>query len=198
MLHLCPICGNLLTLHVELAHVQATVWRRVIVPADAPLDVLHDILQAAFGWTNSHLHDFRVGDARFGMADLEDELLVVDERAAPLGAITRAGAKFIYRYDYGDNWEHVVHVESVSEDVEPTAVTCMGGARARPPEDCGGPRGYASLLSVLRDPADPEHADMRRWVGKKFDPERFDLVAVNKKLGVIGRRLARSLERANR
>lgn len=184
--------GSAMQLRVELRHITPSIWRRLVVPAEVTLDVLHDILQVAFGWTNSHLHDFHVGDVRFGMADVEDELMVVDERAAPLGAIACQGAEFLYRYDYGDDWEHDITVENISEPSrDPVVVECLGGARACPPEDCGGPPGYENLLRVLADPDDEEHRDMKRWVGRAFDPEKLDLAKVNKKLGVIGRRLER-------
>ncbi|MBI3203240.1 MAG: plasmid pRiA4b ORF-3 family protein, partial [Myxococcales bacterium] len=107
--------GSTMQLHVELRDVSPAIWRRLVVSAEVTLDVLHDILQAAFGWTNSHLHDFQVGDVRFGTADAEEELLVVDEAAAPIGAVAREGTVFLYRYDYGDDWEHTITVESVSE-----------------------------------------------------------------------------------
>ncbi len=83
-------------------------------------------------------------------------------------------------------------VESISEPGSgPVVVECLEGARACPPEDCGGPPGHENLMRVLADPTDEEHRDMKRWVGRGFDPERFDLDKVNKKLGVIGRRLER-------
>ncbi|RLB45489.1 MAG: plasmid pRiA4b ORF-3 family protein [Deltaproteobacteria bacterium] len=184
--------GSTMQLRVELRHITPTIWRSLVVPAEVTLDVLHDILQVAFGWTNSHLHDFQVADARFGMADVADELMLVDERAAPLGAVACQGTAFLYRYDYGDDWEHEITVESISEPGPgPVVVKCLEGARACPPEDCGGPPGHENLLRVLAGPTDEEHRDMKRWVGRGFDPERFNLGKVNKKLGVIGRRLER-------
>ena len=186
-------------LHVELQHITPAIWRRLVVSADITLDVLHDILQVSLGWTNSHLHDFQVGDARFGMADVAEELLVVDERAAPLGAVACDGATFIYQYDYGDSWEHAVTVEGIAEPTTQAAVVeCLGGARACPPEDCGGVPGYESLLRVLADPADEEHRDMKRWVGRGYDPEKFDLDKVNKKLRTIARRLERQAQSGRR
>jgi len=79
-----PRLGDVFDLRVTLRHIEPAVWRALRVPADVPLVVLHEILQIAFGWQNSHLHDFRVGDIRFGMADIDDEMFSVDERAAPL------------------------------------------------------------------------------------------------------------------
>ena len=161
------------------------------MPADVPLGVLHEALQTAFGWGNSHLHDFHIGDIRFGMVDVEDELFSVDEHAAPLGAVARAGSQFIYRYDFGDDWEHEVTVERMTDGGTNEAITCSGGARACPPEDCGGVPGYAHVLEVLANPDDDEHDEMKEWVGGKFDPEKFDLASVNKKLATLSKRLGR-------
>lgn len=59
---------------------------------------------------------------------------------------------------------------------------CIKGKRACPPEDCGGPWGYEELLDALRDPKHPNHADMVEWIGNDFDPEEFDVEAVNGRL----------------
>jgi hypothetical protein len=155
-----------------------------------PLGGLHDVLQAAFGWQNSHLHDFQVGEIRFGMSDVEDEMFSVDENAAPLGAIARAGSRFVYRYDFGDDWEHDIVVEAVAQDGDRT-IRCTGGARSCPPEDCGGPAGYARMLEVLANPEDEEHAEMKQWAPRGFSPEKFDVAAVKKKLATLSKRIGR-------
>ena len=176
-------------LRVVLRDIEPTIWRRVRVPADAPLGVVHEVLQVAFGWTDSHLHDFEIGAIRFGMADIEDEIFCVDEDGAPLGAVALQGSTFVYRYDFGDDWKHEVTVERVMSGEDDTIITCTGGERACPPEDCGGPRGYANLLEVLANPKNEEHADMKSWVGRGFKSEKFDLVAVNKKLAALSKRV---------
>jgi hypothetical protein len=186
-----PVFGDVFELRATLRHIEPPIWRSLRVPADVPLSVLHDVLQSAFGWKNSHLHDFRVGDIRFGMADVEDEMFAVDERAAPLGAVARVGSHVVYLYDFGDDWEHEIVVEHVDSRGEPT-LRCTGGERACPPEDCGGPPGYAHMLEVLANPEDEEHEDMKRWAPRGFDPERFDLTAVNKKLATLSKRVIRS------
>lgn len=185
-----PAFGDVLELRVTLRHITPPIWRALRVPADVPLSVLHDVLQTAFGWQNSHLHDFHVGDIRFGMADVEDGMFCVDGRAAPLGAVASAGSKLVYRYDFGDDWEHEVVVQRVDSRGE-RSVRCTAGERACPPEDCGGPHGYGHMLEVLANPADEEYEDMKRWAPRRFDPEKFDLVAVNKKLATLSTRLKR-------
>jgi hypothetical protein len=179
-------------IRAEMADIEPPVWRQIRVPVAISLATLHDVLQISFGWQNSHLHDFEVDKIRFGMADVEDELFSVDERAAPLGAVARVGSTFLYRYDFGDDWEHTITVERLIKDGART-MECSGGARACPPEDSGGASGYAALLEALADPQHEEHDDMRRWVGRRFDPEKFDAVAVNRKLATLSRKVNRHL-----
>ena len=186
-----PDFGDAFALRVTLRDIEPAIWRTVIVPAEMSLGELHDVLQIAFGWQDSHLHDFEVGEIRFGMVDVEDELFAVDEHAAPLGAVAREGSSFTYRYDFGDDWEHDVTVESVIANGA-QGLVCSGGARACPPEDSGGAHGYANLLGVLANPDDDEFASVKEWVGRRFDPERFDIAAVNKRLATLSKRLARA------
>jgi hypothetical protein len=185
-----PVFGDVFELRVTLRHIDPPVWRTLRVPAHLPLSVVHDVLQTAFGWSNSYLHDFHVGDIRFGMSGVEDELFSVDERAAPLGAVARARSELVYQYDFGDSWEHDIVVEEVSSGGDET-IRCTGGARACPPEDCGGAPGYAHLLEVLSDPQDEEYADMKRWAPRGFHPEKFDMAAVNKRLATLSKRVER-------
>jgi hypothetical protein len=185
-----PVVGDVFELRIELRHIEPAIWRRLRVPADVPLGVLHDVLQAAFGWKNCHAHDYLVGDIRFGTADVHEEHFSVDEYAAPLGAVARPRSTLLYRYDFGDDWEHQITVERVAQGAD-ESVVCTGGARACPPEDCGGPHGYAHMLTVLADPKDEGHGEMKRWVGRGYDPEKFDVAAVNKRLAMLSKRLGR-------
>lgn len=190
LLFSAPSFGDAYELRVTLRDTAPPIWRALRVPAELPLGALHDVLQIAFGWKNSHLHDFEVGEIRFGMADIEDEIFSVDEHGAPLGAVAREGSTFVYRYDFGDDWEHEVLVERIAQGAGET-ITCTGGERACPPEDSGGVSGYAHLLEVLADPNDKEYAAVKRWVGRGFNPDKLDIGAVNKKLATLWKRLGR-------
>lgn len=185
-----PSFHDAFELRVALRDIEPAIWRRVRVPAAATLGLLHDVLQIAFGWKDYHLHDFLVGDIRFAVIDAEDEIFAVDEHAAPLGAVGRTGSKLVYNYDYGDGWEHEIEVERVLPQGDELLV-CTGGARACPPEDCGGAPGYAHLIEVLANPGHEEHREMKQWVGRGYDPEKLDVAAVNKKLATLSRKLAR-------
>ena len=97
----------------------------------------------------------------------------------------------LYEYDFGDGWNHLVTLERIREvDAETAYPRCVAGARACPPEDCGGPSGYQNLLSTLADPGHPEHEEFRRWVPKDFDPESCDVEGINAALA-RGRRRGR-------
>jgi len=62
---------------------------------------------------------------------------------------------------------------------------CLGGERACPPEDCGGPWGYSDFLETLMNPDHKSHDKMLEWVGGGFDPEAFDIEALNKELATL-------------
>jgi hypothetical protein len=109
---------------------------------------------------------------------------VIPERAIPLHEVAYLALKrFEYRYDLGDGWQHEVRIE---QELDPELGVhyprCLAGARACPPEDCGGLGGYARFLEAIRDPDHEEHEELLRWVGGQFDPEAFDLDAVNRRL----------------
>ena len=169
-------------LKIVLLGADRSIWRRLRVPGNANLGWLNAVLQVAMGWTNSHLHHFltseacyadprHTGDMGFGEAPDRDEAKTTLMQVAPNG-----GAQFGYEYDFGDSWEHEITVEQIlpSDPAESTTALCLDGARAGPPEDCGGIWGYADLLKILKNRKHPEHKDMKAWVGGAFDAETFD------------------------
>jgi hypothetical protein len=177
-------------LKVTLKHVRPPVWRRLLVPSDIRLDKLHLVLQRAMGWHNSHLHEFSLGDRRIGgrsPIDHREDADLEDEREVRLNELVGPGQALHYEYDFGDGWRHKVSVEKVLEPSPSHASPqCVGGARACPPEDCGGPAGYEHLLMVLKDPTHQEHAGLHSWIGGTFDPEAFDPTRVNAALRLLG------------
>lgn len=160
------------------------IWRRVEVPADIRLSALHEVLQDVMGWEGEHLHQFMIGRECYGGEMLADQGDVEDEDEVKLNTlIKKEKEKFLYEYDFGDSWEHRLEVERIlPADPDVHYPRCVAGKRACPPEDCGGVWGYAELLEAIRDPAHPEHEDMLEWVGGEFDPEEFNLEAVNELL----------------
>lgn len=144
------------------------------------------------GWTDSHLHRFRTGSSvrspyfvtRFDIEEGEDGLLEDDVRLDQLLVVE--GDDLWYEYDFGDGWDHVLKVEKVLND-SPTAVRCLGGRMACPPEDCGGIGGYEELATWVRgdhketllpDVFDNgDHA--REWLPMDWHPDHFDVDETN-------------------
>jgi hypothetical protein len=176
-------------LKVTLLDADPAVWRRLLVPATIRLDRLDRVIQAAMGWTNSHLHMFIHPTGHYGAPD--PDLPLHDERNATLNDLAvRDGDAFGYEYDLGDSWDHEVLLEKLVP-AEPGGryPVCLDGAGACPPEDCGGTGGYEELIDTLADPNHPDHQDMLRWLGVEkgvdFDPARFDPAAANRRLDAV-------------
>mgnify|MGYP000856155392 CR=1 FL=1 len=164
---------NTARLRVVLRYVEPAVTRVIDIPTSATLPELHHLLQAAIGWTDSHLHQFVTPQATYGMVMPCAEVWPEDLRDETGARLADLGTEFEYRYDSGDGWIHDVEVLGHGGP----APACVDGDGACPPEDCGGPAGYADLLQVLADPADPEHAHARSWVGNRLRP--FDRAATD-------------------
>jgi len=179
-------------LRVTLKNISPPVWRTFAVPAGIRLDFLHHVLQTVMGWTDSHLHQFKSGRQVFELPHDDDFPFFGDdppppprdERKARLNEILRnPGDRFTYLYDFGDDWEHVVKLEKIKPlDPETPLPACLKGKRSCPPEDVGGPWGYARFLEIIVDEDHPEHEETLEWAGDDFDPELFDLGEVNRKL----------------
>jgi hypothetical protein len=180
-------------LHIELKGVKPKVWRRILVPATIKLNKLHDILQTTMGWMDCHLHSFNINGVQYGRPDLDDDNLLGLEREDrnSLQTALAGQTRLIYEYDFGDGWEHLIKVEKVFPPGIPIAVpTCLAGANACPPEDVGGPYGYAEFLATLADPAHNEHQAMREWIGGDFDPSAFDPAFVSARIEPRAKRTA--------
>jgi hypothetical protein len=171
------------TIKVTLAGSRPPIWRRLQVPSAITLRALHDVVQAAFGWEGYHMWVFETPLGRWGVADRE--LQITSAAAKRLDQVAPHEADRLgYTYDFGDDWEHTILVEAVT-DPEPGIAypRCLTGRRACPPEDCGGVWGYDSLIEILADPEHEEHQDRLEWLGLdsagRFDPAAFDLVQIN-------------------
>ena len=176
------IKGKIYRLKIVLDGSEPLIWRKILVKSDIKLSQLHDIIQTVMGWTNSHLHHFRTKDCWYVMqGELDNhDSDAVDERKAKLCDIVARGQSFLYEYDFGDSWMHIIKVEAV---LEPEAgvkyPACVGGAMACPPDDVGGLDGYYNFIEALKDPKHEDHEDMVEWHGEDFDPSKFELRETN-------------------
>ncbi len=173
---------------VTLREVQPRVWRAFVVPSDITLPPLHLVLQAVMGWENHHLHAFRLGDQAFGPPD--PDLDIEDERRVRLDdLLVRVGQSIRYEYDFGDDWQHDLVLKAIGGTAgDEGSIFVAGGEGACPPEDVGGVPGYADYVAAITDPSHEEHAAMIEWRGSGFDPNKFDVRAVNAELERVGRR----------
>lgn len=204
-----PSSASLYTLHVSLRETSPTVWRRLRVRSDLRLPQLHDVLQVAMGWTDTHLHRFVPGAEQHGPyflieADLDEGETGTPEDEVRLDQVLReCGDELVYDYDFGDGWSHRVLLETVEQlpvedpdDPEPGS-WCVAGAGACPPEDCGGVHRYLEIADWVRadyDPArvpdggdDAEAEELREWLPDGFDPDAFDIEETNEALAMAAR-----------
>ena len=173
-------------LRISLLGTIPLVWRSIAVPETITLPALHGAIQAAMGWHDSHLHEFSTVKGRYGNIDPDDAFVddMKNERGVRLLKVLGYTGTLEYRYDFGDDWLHLIQLE----DILPAAVEagpgvrCIAGANACPPEDVGGIPGYQQFVQVIRDPSHEHYAETREWLGEDFDPGAFDLEAANLRL----------------
>jgi hypothetical protein len=171
---------NMLVLHIELAEVQPTVWREVVVPDSITLPKLHSVIQLVMGWQGGHLHEFQMALGSYGNADPDFAPEVQSEQRVSLKKALGASGGFVYLYDFGDGWQHYVKVnQTLPLDPGLKLPLCIGGEQACPPEDVGGPWGYEAFLAAISDPGHEDHDTMLEWCGEAFDPTHFDLAMVD-------------------
>jgi hypothetical protein len=169
---------------ISLIGVKPPIWRTVLVASTIDLETFHDVIQLAMGWTDSHLHQFIANKVFYGIPDDDFEFEMEDETQYKLSQLLQKEKDtLIYEYDFGDSWEHKILLEKILPfDSKTTLPVCIKGKRACPPEDCGGIWGYEELLETISNPKHPDHEDMLEWLGGEFDPEEFDLEAINEDL----------------
>jgi len=176
--------SSIYQLKVTLRGSKPPIWRRIQVRGNTTLPQLHDAIQAAMGWMGGHMHQFTIADVPYGTPDPEFEYEMHDETRVKLDrVITAEKDRFIYEYDFGDSWNHVVLLEKIlpaESDIH--YPRCLAGKRACPPEDIGGVWGYANFLEAIGSADHPEHDELLEWHGGEFDPEAFSRDQINQRL----------------
>jgi len=174
---------------ITLLDTQPPIWRRIQVQ-DCTLEKLHELIQTAMGWTNSHMHHFRKGEQHYGdpmlMQENFKEMEYKDSTRTKVSDLLPKSGKrfrFEYEYDFGDSWHHEVLFEKcVEAEVGQSYPLCLEGARACPPEDVGGAWGYPDFVEAIQDEGHERHEELLEWVGGSFDPEAFDPAATTKRM----------------
>ena len=162
-------------IRIELQGIEPTIWREVDVPLSSTLTALHDVIQVSMGWRGDHLFEFSVGDKIYGEPFPDDnfeERKVYKAKSIRLQTLLDRGFdKFLYVYDFGDNWCHDVIVKQARDgEIDIDYPVFVGGARRCPPEDVGGSIGYEEFLEAVTDPEHEDHDRMLTWYGRPYDP----------------------------
>ncbi len=182
-----PPSKRLYQFKITLLNIDPVIWRRIQIK-NCSVDKLHECIQTAMGWTNSHLHQFKIqgivcGDPELLCEDADCFFGINSLKTMVSDIVPRSGArfKFSYEYDFGDRWEHEVVFEGcLPTDQGVRYPLCLEGERACPPDDVGGVDGYAEFLAAIADASHAEHKEWRAWAGGDFDPNSFDALAATK------------------
>jgi hypothetical protein len=186
-------------LRIELRHFKPAIYREVVVDPAIKLNKLHLVIQAAMGWENAHMYGFvrpsgkTVGNYWHAHAmdryeppnpdgfALDFEKSNSDRLTRLCDLLQAPKDKLLYMYDFGDDWEHLITLQSVVQTHEPLP-WLIKAQNACPPEDCGGLPGFVNMLQAFTDPDHPEHADVKDWLGEDFVPGQMDFEALQKQV----------------
>lgn len=174
-------------LKITLDEIEPPIWRRILVKADTKLPALHRIIQTIFGWTNSHLHQFSHETKLYTNPSLgeamEDDMSINYTFISIKDLLHIERQAMHYEYDFGDSWMHTIVLEKISPILGNEMLPlCIEGERNSPPDDSGGVYGYENLLEILADKSHEEYEETKAWVGKGFNPEKCNILSINKKL----------------
>lgn len=176
-------------LKISLKGLIPPIWRIFQVAGSLTLHELHLTAQIVMGWENNHLYRFIIDGVAYGDPDPEGWPQVKGAGQTQLQqVVSQPGQKFIYVYDFGADWQHVLKVEGVlAPESDALYPRCLKGQRACPPEDCGGIWNYSNLLDIYQDPRHEDFALARQGLGPDFAPEMFEVQRVNQALrGSLG------------
>jgi hypothetical protein len=144
--------SSIYQLRVVLLGISPIIWRRLLVRSDSTIADLHCTLQTAFSWSDDHLHRFLIHGKQYGVAYLDGITFRDDPRLIKLSNLgLRVKEKFLYEYDFNDQWRHLIRVEAIlPSESDQSYPVCIGGKRAAPPEDCGGPWAFMERRDEVR------------------------------------------------
>lgn len=179
-------------LTVRLEWESLNVMRQLVVPLSKTFQELHEILQAAFGWQGYHLHNFTFrGKDGFPEVEIVDDeeaffyarrgVTMVLDTEAVLADYLPLYSAFLYTYDFGDDWEHLIEVKEIRDETAVNYPMCTKMEGQTPPEDVGGVYGYKDFLKIIQNPNDPEYEEMREWAGMQGYREQ-SLKEINSRL----------------
>jgi hypothetical protein len=177
---------------VKLDHIEPVIWRRVEVPITTSLKGLHDVIQAVLLFQDYHLFEFNAGGKRYAVPDPEWDMgrETYAARNVRIGTLVDRGiTTFNYTYDFGDDWQHSITVEAVT-DADPAVEypRFVDGERRAPPEDVGGLPGFDDFLNAMAKPRHAQHREVVEWYGGRFEPNDIGVDTINERIAKLARR----------
>jgi hypothetical protein len=184
-------------LKVVLQGISPMIWRRLLIRGDSTIADLHYIVQIAMGWSDDHLHQFRIHGKRYGIARMGGISFSDDPESVRLKDLgLRINERFVYEYDFTDDWLHQIRVEAIlAPELNRRYPVCIDGRRACPPEDCGGPWQFLALrqhysffhimqrlLEIIEDGGHQDHQEELEALHYWFYIDRFDRKGANRRL----------------
>ena len=175
------------SLRLDVVGTDPRIWRRVLVRETMWLTRLHDCIQVLFDWFDYQTHAFHFDDLRFGNPLKREELMIEDDRDVALVDLDlEHRGRFTYGYHFGAGWQVDIKVEQTLVMAKGHFYPqCIAGARAGPPEDCGGLEAFHDLLACIQEPESDLGKEWLAWLGPDFDPTACDLEKINKALRKI-------------
>jgi len=190
---------DIAVIRVELNDTEPAIWRRFAAPTSITLKGLHDLIQAAMGWQDCHLWEFRTVSSRYGKPDPQYETDPPTHPAAGIklaALIERGDLTFSYVYDFGDNWRHTVQVEGVKPAEADMPVPCfIDGVGRCPPEDVGGVSGFEGFLEAVGKPQHRQHRTMLDWYGGPYDPKDINRQTIEARFAQLAKRRMKAVSR---
>lgn len=191
-----PLESMVYQFRVVLLGISPLIWRRLLVHSNTTVDEFHNTLQISFGWSDAHLHQFLIHAKRYGQSRSGGGAFRDDPREIKLADFgLRVSEKFLYEYDFGDHWQHLIRVEAIlPPQAGQTYPRCIGGNRCAPPEDCGGTRRFLELrrqyapfslfrrVAEILEDEDADHIAELRELRCWLLIDSFDRRSVNRRL----------------
>lgn len=179
-------------IRIELKDTVPIVWRELVVPETLTFYEFHHAIQISFGWENYHLYSFDAKGQSYGNLDLLEDVDTINDKSIFINQLLQKEQDTInYEYDFGDGWVHNIELKKIKPHTSKVNLPIViDGAKASPPEDCGGVHGFENLKNVMKNPKDLEYKELVRWLGKPFDPNEFNIQHINEDLKKLKKHIA--------
>ncbi len=203
------IPNQIYQLRIKLKGISPPIWRRILASNYLFFSELHDLIQKCFSWAGYHLHEFYfphpfISNLRIyikGVIDWDIDSETADyyhflsDKIRLCDVFSETQRRAYYNYDFGDNWEHIITLEKIFPNNQTlNEPICVGGKRASPPEDSGGPYGYQEMIEIINNSNHSEYDEIIEWLGPEFNSEKVDELDIKMSPKDIEKKFGPSLE----